>query len=124
MTAPLLTPPGLATPGPVGLVGLGLVGNALARRLAAHGFSVWGHDTITEARKAFKAKGFETADSIAQLAQRSTCMLLAVFDSQGVLDVVEGPNGLPLTCWRRWLRACNCAGLISSKRHCPAPATK
>jgi 3-hydroxyisobutyrate dehydrogenase-like beta-hydroxyacid dehydrogenase len=99
MTAPLLTPPGLATPGPVGLVGLGLVGNALARRLAAHGFSVWGHDTITEARKAFKAKGFETADSIAQLAQRSTCMLLAVFDSQGVLDVVEGPNGLLANGW-------------------------
>ena len=85
--------------GPIGLLGLGLVGTALALRLKLRGFTVLGFDSSAAARVAFQASGFQVADSIAQVAQNATCVLLAVFDSQGVLDVVEGPMGLVAGGW-------------------------
>ncbi len=95
MTAPALP----ANASPIGLIGLGLVGNALAIRLKAHGFRVSGFDSRAQARAAFQAAGFQAADSIAQIAQGATRVVLAVYDSQGVLDVVEGPNGLVACGW-------------------------
>lgn len=41
----------------VGLIGLGLVGNALALRFRNAGFTVHGHDIADEARKAFADRG-------------------------------------------------------------------
>jgi len=41
----------------VGIIGIGLLGSAIADRLLAAGFSVWGFDTSAEAQQAFAAKG-------------------------------------------------------------------
>ncbi len=41
----------------VGIIGMGLLGSAIADRLLAAGFSVWGCDTSAEAQHAFAAKG-------------------------------------------------------------------
>lgn len=78
-------------PEAIGLVGLGLVGQALATRLRAAGLQVIGHDVRPEAMQAF---GGETAGTPAELGQRVDTVLLAVFDTRGVLEVVEGPSGL------------------------------
>ena len=75
----------------VGIVGLGLVGQALASRLLAAGFEVVGYDLRPEARAAF---GGEAVNSVRAVGQRADCVVLAVFDSKDVMDVVEGADGL------------------------------
>ncbi|MBS0339376.1 MAG: NAD(P)-dependent oxidoreductase [Proteobacteria bacterium] len=78
----------------IGLVGLGLVGQAIAQRLRAGGVGVVGYDLRTEAAEAFRTQGGESVGSLAQLGEQLNTVLLAVFDTQGVLDVVEGERGL------------------------------
>jgi 3-hydroxyisobutyrate dehydrogenase-like beta-hydroxyacid dehydrogenase len=78
----------------IGLVGLGLVGCALATRLRAAGHRVIGYDIRAEARQAFAETGAEVADSLPVLGRQADCVLLAVFDTAGVLQVVEGADGL------------------------------
>ncbi len=79
----------------VGVVGLGLMGSAFAGRLAGAGFAVVGHDVSAERRAAFTAAGTGTAaDSLAALAAACDTVLLAVFDTRQVEEVVEGAGGL------------------------------
>ena len=78
----------------IGVVGLGLVGMALARRLMAAGFQVTGFDLREEARAALTAQGGRAAGSPAEVANAASCMVLAVFNTDDVLKVVEGPGGL------------------------------
>ena len=78
----------------VGIVGLGLVGTALAQRLTAAGFQVTGFDLREEARAALTARGGRAAGSLAEVAGAASCMVLAVFNTDDVLKVVEGPGGL------------------------------
>ena len=77
----------------VAIVGLGLVGSALAQRLLAAGFAVTGFDLREEARAALAAQGGHAVESLQQLAGRA-CVLLAVFNTDDVLAVVEGSGGL------------------------------
>jgi len=79
---------------PVGLIGLGLVGQALGRRLQEAGMAVVGYDLREEARAAFAARGGALADSVRALGACAPCVVLAVFDTNGVLDCVEGDAGL------------------------------
>jgi len=78
----------------IGIVGLGLVGTALAQRLLAAGFQVTGFDLREEARAALTAQGGHAAGSVAEVAAAASCMVLAVFNTDDVLEVVEGPGGL------------------------------
>lgn len=78
----------------IGVVGLGLVGQALAARLRVGGRRAIGHDLREEAAEAFRAQGGETVSSLARLGEQVETVLLAVFDTRGVLDVVEGEAGL------------------------------
>lgn len=84
----------MPSPELVGLIGLGLVGNALAARLAEAGFQPLGYDIREEARDAFHAMGGRIAASPREIGSTCSQVVLAVFDSQGVLDAVEGPLGL------------------------------
>ncbi len=81
----------MSTQTSIGIVGLGLVGQALASRLLAAGFAVTGYDLRPEARSAF---GGEAVDSVRQVGARSECVVLAVFDTDDVIAVVEGQDGL------------------------------
>ncbi|MBL8348262.1 MAG: NAD(P)-dependent oxidoreductase [Rubrivivax sp.] len=85
-------PPGHGTH--VGLVGLGLVGTALGTRLARAGFTVLGHDSREEARAQWRGAGGEVGTSLRALGATCECVVLAVFDTAGVLEVIEGPGGL------------------------------
>lgn len=75
----------------IGLVGLGLVGQALAERLQAAGLRAIGYDLRAEAVQAFEG---DTVPSLARLGEQVETVLLAVFDTRGVLEVVEGVAGL------------------------------
>ena len=74
---------------PVGLIGLGLLGQALAHRLLGAGFAIAGYD-IDPAKTAKLAElGGQPASSIADLAQRCAPIVLAVFSTDQVEEVVE-----------------------------------
>ena len=80
--------------GTVGLIGLGLVGMALAHRLQAAGLDVLGYDLREEARAAAARQGLRTATTAQALGNVCHTVVLAVFDTQGVLACTEGPQGL------------------------------
>ena len=78
----------------IGIVGLGLVGRALATRLRAQGWHPVGFDIRPEATAAFAQEGGSVAASLGELGMLVPCVLLAVFDTRGVLEVLEGEHGL------------------------------
>lgn len=73
---------------PVGLVGIGLMGEVCARRLMAAGFSVLGFDIEPAKNKRLEDLGGR-AGSLAQIAQQCDPIVLAVFSTDQVEDVVE-----------------------------------
>jgi 3-hydroxyisobutyrate dehydrogenase-like beta-hydroxyacid dehydrogenase len=78
----------------VGVVGLGLVGQAISSRLAAAGFELVGFDREASACEAWAAPGRRVAASPAALGAQCERAVLTVFDTAGVLAVVEGASGL------------------------------
>jgi 3-hydroxyisobutyrate dehydrogenase-like beta-hydroxyacid dehydrogenase len=75
-------------PSPVGLVGIGLMGEVCARRLIAAGFSVIAFDIDPAKTKRLEAIGGR-AGSFAEIAAKCDPTVLAVFSTDQVEDVVE-----------------------------------
>jgi 3-hydroxyisobutyrate dehydrogenase len=75
----------------VGFIGLGHLGTAMAKRLIAEGvdLTVWNR-TAEKAR----AIGVPVAESPAALITETDMVLLSLFDSEAVLEVLSGPDGL------------------------------
>lgn len=71
---------------PVGLIGLGLLGGALAHRLIGAGFGVLGFDT--DAGKALLIPGLDAAASVEEISRRCRRIVLAVYDTGQVESVV------------------------------------
>lgn len=78
----------------IGIVGLGLVGRAIAQRLIAAGFHMIGFDVQAPARDAFAALGGEPLAGPLDIGRRASCVLLAVFETKDVVQVLEGEGGL------------------------------
>jgi putative dehydrogenase len=76
------------TRSPVGIVGLGLMGEVYARRLMAAGFSVIGFDIDPAKNQRLKQIG-SRAGSLADVARDCDPIVLAVFNTDQVEDVVE-----------------------------------
>ncbi|HEX2545086.1 MAG TPA: NAD(P)-dependent oxidoreductase [Ramlibacter sp.] len=72
----------------IGIVGLGLVGQALATRLLAAGFEVHGFDLREEARSALPGLGGIACDSVRQVGQACACVVIAVFETRDVVQVL------------------------------------
>ncbi len=73
---------------PVGVIGIGLMGEVYVRRLVAAGLSVIGFD-IDAARMARLAPIGARAGSMAEIARGCDPIVLAVFNTEQVEDVVE-----------------------------------
>jgi 3-hydroxyisobutyrate dehydrogenase-like beta-hydroxyacid dehydrogenase len=78
----------------IGLVGLGLVGTAIAERLLAGDFEIVGFDIDSARCKHFKQLGGKTASSSAEVAQQVGRVVLSLPDTNIVKQVVEGPAGI------------------------------
>lgn len=78
----------------VGMIGLGLMGSVMTRRLIDAGFKVTGYDVKPEARERMAAMGATAVESIAELATICPRVVISVFDTAQVEDVVEGPHGI------------------------------
>lgn len=83
-----------SSPAPIGFVGLGLLGQAMALRLAQRGFAlvVWNREP--ERSAALAAAGAVVADSPRDISRQCTTVCLCVIDGAAVRDVVFGPQGL------------------------------
>lgn len=80
--------------GPVGLIGLGLIGTALAKRLLGRGFAVHGFDIVRERCDNLRALGGIAAPSAWAVGRACRVVLLAVFDTAQVESVLEADGGL------------------------------
>src|SRR5262245_49002732 len=74
----------------VGLIGLGLVGSALAERFLAAGFVVVGHDLDAARQEEFRARGecARPAANAADVARAARRVVLSLPDSSVVRSVV------------------------------------
>ena len=73
----------------VGIIGFGLMGTALAQRLAAAGFDVAGYDVDAAKTAQITELGGKAAQSIAEIARDCDPIVLAVFNTDQVEEVVE-----------------------------------
>ena len=83
-----------SSPAPIGFVGLGLLGQAMALRLAQQGFPlvVWNREP--ERCAALAAAGAVVSTSPQDVARQCAVVCLCVIDGGAVRDVVFGPRGL------------------------------
>ncbi len=74
---------------PVGVIGIGLMGEVFARRLVAAGFGVVGFDIDPEKTARLSSFGARAAASIADLTRAAQPIVLAVFNTDQVEEVTE-----------------------------------
>ena len=84
----------------IGLVGLGLMGSAIARRLLAAGFHVLGYDVDASKRAALIELGGAAAASLSDIGTSCRTAVLAVFNTDQVEEVLAGERGLAGTATR------------------------
>lgn len=77
---------------PIGLIGLGLVGRALAQRLQAAGKQVLGWDVQESARLSFS--GGRVAASLHDIGRQCQTVLLAIYETRDVQGLVADAQGL------------------------------
>jgi 3-hydroxyisobutyrate dehydrogenase-like beta-hydroxyacid dehydrogenase len=78
----------------IGLVGIGLVGGALAENLLAGGYQVIGYDIDAQRMRHLERLGGQPAPSLPEIARKVERLFLSLMDSDTVAHVVEGPGGL------------------------------
>ena len=84
----------------VGIVGLGRMGKASAKRFIEKGYRVVGHERRPEAAEELRSMGVEIRQNGKEVAQRSKTVIVFVLNDQQVIDVVTGVDGLLGACDR------------------------
>ena len=80
--------------GPVGLIGLGIMGSAIAPNLLAAGFEVIGFDVSTERVQALVNVGGTAAASPREVAQKAGIVISLLPSAAALQAAVLGPDGL------------------------------
>lgn len=78
----------------IGIIGAGLMGGACARRLLTAGFEVLAYDVDPAQRAAAEKLGARGAATVGALAAACEALVVAVFNTDQVEQVVEGSGGL------------------------------
>lgn len=78
----------------IGLIGLGIMGSAMAKNLIQAGFRVVGHDLLSEKRDAFVTGGGEAASSASEVAETSGIIITSLPSVAAFHDVISGADGL------------------------------
>ena len=81
----------------IGFIGLGAMGQPMARRLLDSGFRVVAYDHTSRKAAALVVKGAVHAPSVRQLARKSEVIISCLPNDQAVLSVYQGPEGV-LAC--------------------------
>jgi len=80
----------------VGIVGLGLLGSAVAARLRAAGHDVIGYDVVAERNRALGAIGGRAVDSAAAVAAAAEVICVVLPSLAAVESVILGDDGLAI----------------------------
>jgi 3-hydroxyisobutyrate dehydrogenase-like beta-hydroxyacid dehydrogenase len=75
--------------GTVGVIGLGIMGGAFAKNLAAAGWRVIGYDISAKARKAAERAGVEIARGAAEVAAKVPTVLTSLPKPQALMNIVR-----------------------------------
>ena len=75
--------------GTVGLVGLGIMGGAIARNLAAAGWDVLGFDLSPERREEAGASGVKLAPDVGDLAHRAPVIITSLPSPKAVIETAK-----------------------------------
>lgn len=78
----------------IGVIGAGLLGTACMQRLIGAGIEVLAYDVDAAKRAAAEKLGATSAGSIAEVAKACSTLVLAVFNTDQVEEVVEGRGGI------------------------------
>ncbi len=78
----------------IGIVGVGLLGSAVASRLLQSGFEVTGYDTRPEQVEALRSRGLQAATSIAEVAEGADAVFTILPSLESVEATVRGAGGL------------------------------
>ena len=74
---------------PVGVIGIGLMGMACAKRMRAAGLKLLGYDVDTKKIESFVKLGGKAAHSVAEIAQSCHKIVLAVFNTEQVEQTID-----------------------------------
>jgi 3-hydroxyisobutyrate dehydrogenase len=78
---------------PIGVIGVGNMGGAMARRLLDGGYDVVVRDVRADAETALLESGAKRATDSAEVARRCSLVIVAVVDAAQCDDVLFGPDG-------------------------------
>jgi len=78
----------------IGVIGLGKMGLGMAATLKRAGFAVRGMDLSPEAREAARAEGIDVAEDLPRLLSGASLIVLSLPNSNNVLALVQGEQGL------------------------------
>ena len=86
--------------GRAGVIGVGLMGTACTRRLREAGFEVLAYDVDKAKLEAIARLGAQPRGSVAGVVRECKTLIIAVFDTDQVEQVVEGADGVLHTAGR------------------------
>lgn len=107
----------------IGLLGFGLVGQALATRLKACGYPVAGCDPSPAAKAAAQAMGVQVAENAAALAGQCDVVIICVLDDAALLACAKAVAGAPgtttlvLSCVTASVQATQDAASLLARHH-------
>ncbi|XP_034984858.1 3-hydroxyisobutyrate dehydrogenase, mitochondrial isoform X1 [Zootoca vivipara] len=78
----------------VGFVGLGNMGNPMAKNLVKHGYPVIAYDVFPEACKEFQDLGSQVTDSPADVADKADRIITMLPSNANAIEVYVGSNGI------------------------------
>uniref|UniRef100_H0YXI9 3-hydroxyisobutyrate dehydrogenase n=1 Tax=Taeniopygia guttata TaxID=59729 RepID=H0YXI9_TAEGU len=84
----------MASKTPVGFIGLGNMGNPMAKNLVKHGYPVIVYDVFPEACKEFQDLGAQVTESPADVAERADRIITMLPSSPHAKEVYTGGNGI------------------------------
>ena len=78
----------------IGLIGLGIMGSAMAKNLIKAGIRVVGHDLLREKTNTFVTSGGEAAPSASEVAGASSVIITSLPSAAALHDVAAGAKGV------------------------------
>src|SRR5277367_6065283 len=81
----------------IGFIGLGAMGERMARRLLSSGFKLFAYDHTIRKTAELASHGAIVAPSLRQLARKSEVIISCLPNDHAVLSVYQGPEGI-LAC--------------------------
>lgn len=78
----------------VGIVGVGIMGTAMARNLCQAGFDVVGYDPVPQALKRLEEVGGRALASPRAVAEAASIILMSLPKAEALTEVIGGENGI------------------------------